>query len=377
MTEPQPARAPTDMDALLAPVPRWIVAQITSRNAHQLEEIVVDLGRPPRLRFLDEGRPITLSGEVAREDLQYVLGRVTRFREDNRTGIERTLHRITCIRDRYNEIVGFTFRAGRTIDGAARPLEDLLATGGSLLIVGKPGVGKTTLLRSAAVILADELYRRVVIADTSNEIGGDGQIPHPAIGSARRLQIPMSDPSRPTAPGDLQAKVILQSVINHGADTIVIDELGFESDARIARTIARRGVQFVATAHGYRLQDVIFNPDLAGLVGAPRSVTLSPDEIARCRATRHTILERTEPPVFQHAVEVARRDLFVVHTDVADSVDRILAGRPPNVEVRRNESGARTREQEFGRGGLNASSENAGVKAELAACRGTGSGEVV
>ncbi len=377
MTEPQPARVPTDMDALLALVPRWIVAQITSRNPEQLEEIIVDLGRPPRLRFLDKDRPITLPGEVAREDLQYVLGRVTRFREDNRAGVERTLHRITCIRDRYNEIVGFTFRAGRTIDGAAKPLEDLLATGGSLLIVGKPGVGKTTLLRSAAVILADELYRRVVIADTSNEIGGDGQIPHPAIGSARRLQIPISDPFRPTAPGDLQAKVILQSVINHGAETIVIDELGFESDARIARTIARRGVQFVATAHGDRLEDVIFNPDLAGLVGAPRSVTLSPDEIAQCGATRHTILERTEPPVFQHAVEVARRDLFVVHRDVADSVDRILAGLPPNVEVRRSESGVRTREQELGCGGLNASSENAGAKAELADFHGTGSGEVV
>lgn len=294
----------------------------------------MDLGRPPRARFRGAARPVTLPGEVSREDLQYVIGRVTRFRDDNRTGIERTLHRIACIRDRYHEIVVFTFRAGRTVDGAAGPLGDLLSTGRNLLVIGAPGVGKTTLLRSAAAILADDLNRRVVIADTSNEIGGDGQIPHPAIGGARRLQIPLSDHDRPPV-GELQARVILQAVVNHGAETIIVDEIGFESDARVVRTIARRGVQLVATAHGQRLQDVVLNPDLAGLVGNPRPVLLSPEEITRRGTTRHTVLERTEPPVFDFVVEVASRDLLVVHMDVAVSVDLILLGLPPKVEIRR------------------------------------------
>ncbi len=324
-----------DVEALLALVPRWIGAHITARDPAGVEEIVMDLGRPPQLRFRDGSEPLAVPGEVSRADIQYVLSRVTRFREDNRTGIERTLHRIACIRDRYQEIIGFTFRAGRTVDGAAQPLADLLAAGRNLLVVGAPGAGKTTLLRSAAAILAGELRRRVVIADTSNEIGGDGQIPHPAIGGARRLQIPLADPSRPTAAGDRQAQVILQAVINHGAESVIVDEIGLEADARVVRTVARRGVQLVATAHGRRLGDVVFNPDLAGLVGSPRPMVLSPEEIAQRGTPRHTALERTEPPVFDYAAEVARRDLFVVHRDVGASVDLILAGLPPRVEVRR------------------------------------------
>ncbi len=324
-----------DVEALLALVPRWIVAQIAARDPSGVEEIVMDLGRPPEARFRGGLEALRLPGEVSRTDIQYVLGRVTRFREDNRTGIERTLHRIACIRDRYHEIIGFTFRAGRTVNGAARPLTDLLETGRNLLVVGPPGAGKTTLLRGAAAILAGELRRRVIIADTSNEIGGDGQVPHLAIGNARRLQIPLGDPSRPAAAGDRQAQVILEAVVNHGAESVVVDEIGFEADARVVRTIARRGVQLVATAHGRRLADVVFNPDLAGLVGSPRPVVLSPEEIAQRGTTRHTVLERTEPPVFEHAVEVAKRGLLVIHRDVRASVDLILGGLAPRVEVRR------------------------------------------
>ena len=323
-----------ELARLLALIPRWIASQIPAGRTAVLEEIVVDLGRPPRVRFHDGAGQLDLDGEVGLEDLQYVLGRVTRFRDDNRTGIERTLHRIACIRDRYHEIVGFTFRPGRTVPGAAKPIGDLLGSGRSVLVIGRPGVGKTTLLRSAADLLSGELGRRTVIADTSNEIGGDGQIPHPAIGRARRLQIPLADGARPGAMEDLQARVLLQAVVNHGAEAIVVDEIGFEAEARIVRTVARRGVQLVATAHGRRLRDVVFNPDLACLVGSPRPVVLTAEEAARRGDARHTALERTEPPTFESAVEVPRRDLLIVHPDLASSVDLILAGLTPQVELR-------------------------------------------
>jgi stage III sporulation protein SpoIIIAA len=327
--------ASSEAAALLAVVPRWIVACIEPRGIESIEEIEMDLGRSPQLHLHGHRAPIALPGEVSREDLQYVLGRVTRFREDNRTGIERTLHRIACIRDRYHDIVGFTFRVGRAISEAAQPIHDLLQTGQNLLVVGKPGAGKTTVLRSAAAILSLQLHRRVVIADTSNEIGGDGQVPHPAIGSARRLQIPLPEAGRPPEAGDRQAGVILQAVINHRAETIIVDELGFASDARTARTIARRGIQLIATAHGTSLRDVIFNSELAGLVGDLHIVVLSPEEIAKQGGTRHTILERTGPPVFDCAVEIVRRDLFLIHPDVAASVDNVLRGLPPPVLIRR------------------------------------------
>ncbi len=324
----------TDIQALVALLPAWVATGIPEKHIGDVEEIILDLGRQPTIHLRSHS-PLTLNREVVREDIQYVLGRACRFREDNRSGIERTLHRIACIRDRYNEIIGFTFRAGRAVEGAAALLEDLLATEKNLLVVGPPAVGKTTLLRSAAAFLADRLHRRVIIADTSNEIGGDGQIPHPSIGNARRLQIPLPDPLHPTSAGERQAQIILQAVVNHGAQSVIVDEIGFESDARVARTIGRRGVQLVATAHGRRLLDVIFNPDLAGLVGNPRPIPLSSDEMERRTTNRRVTLERLEPPVFDYVVELARRDVFVIHPDVATSVDLILAGLPPRVEVRR------------------------------------------
>lgn len=331
-----------EVAALLTVVPPWVTASIDGRDLDELEEIELDLGRPPRLHFRDRDPAVAPRGEVSRQDLQYVLGRVTRFREDNRTGIDRTLHRIACIRDRYHEIVGFTFRVGRAVADAAQPLRDLLEARRSILLVGRPGAGKTTVLRSAASILSGQLHRRVVIADTSNEIGGDGQIPHPAIGSARRLQIPLPDPARPQDGGIRQAAIILQAVINHCADTVIVDELGFAADAGIARTIARRGVQLIATAHGASLQDIVFNVELACLTGDIHTVVLSPEEIGRRGMQRHTILERTGPPVFDCAVEIVRRGTFVIHPEVARSVDNLLNGLPPHTLVRETPPGAAT-----------------------------------
>jgi stage III sporulation protein SpoIIIAA len=239
------------------------------------------------------------------------------------------------VRDRYHEIVGFTFRVGRAVPGAAEPIADLLHEGHHILLLGAPGVGKTTVLRSAAALLADRTHRRVVIVDTSNEIAGDGRVAHPGIGTARRLQIPLFDPARPTTLGDRQAQLVLEAVVNHGAESLIVDEIGFESDARIVRTIAHRGVQLIATAHGKRLNDIVFNPEFACLVGSPRAVVLLAEESSRSGNRRHTALERTEPPVFDHVVELARRDLFVVHNDVGESVDAILSGLNPMVEIRR------------------------------------------
>jgi stage III sporulation protein SpoIIIAA len=326
--------ATSEVRALLAVVPPWIVALIDARSLEHVEEMELDLGRPPRLYFRDHDMAVTLAGEVRREDLQYVLGRVTRFREDNRTGIDRTLHRIACIRDRYHEIVGFTFRVGRAIAEAAQPLQDLLAARRNILVVGRPGAGKTTVLRSAASILSDQLHRRVVIADTSNEIGGDGQIPHPAIGSARRLQIPLPELGTQAEAGIRQAGIILQAVINHRAETIIVDELGFATDAQVARTIGRRGIQLIATAHGASLGDVVFNSELACLAGDMHTIVLSLQEIERLGVERHIVLERAGPPVFDCAVEIVTRGRFVIHTDVAESVDNLLRGRPPQTLVR-------------------------------------------
>jgi stage III sporulation protein SpoIIIAA len=323
-----------EVAALLAIVPRWIVASIEGRNPEEVDEIELDLGRPPRLHFSAHDVPVILPREVSREDVQYVLGRVTRFREDNRTGIDRTLHRIACIRDRHHEIVGFTFRVGRAIAGAAQPLRDLLEASRNILVVGRPGAGKTTVLRGAASVLSDQLHRRVIIVDTSNEIGGDGQIPHSAIGSARRLQIPLPEFSRPAEAGTQQATIILQAVINHRAETIIVDELGLSADAQIARTIARRGIQLIATAHGASLKDVVYNAELACLVGDMHTIVLSLEEIERRGADRHTILERTGPPVFDCVVEIVGRGRFLIHLDVAESVDNLLRGLPPKTLVR-------------------------------------------
>jgi len=313
-----------DLDLLLDALPPHICGPLKLReDNYELLEIVMDLGRRPEARY--PGREVLLADtEVTNEDIDYVVSRIGEFGDDNRAGIERTLHRISCIRNRRGRIVGLTCRVGRAVFGTIQVIEDLIKTGKSTLMLGRPGVGKTTMLREVARVLADEENKRVVIVDTSNEIAGDGDIPHPAIGQARRMQVPTPA---------LQHAVMIEAVENHMPEVIVIDEIGTELEAAAARTIAERGVQLVATAHGNELENLIMNPTLADLIGGIQSVTLG-DEEARRRGTQKSILERKAPPTFDIVVEIQSWDRVAVHRDVAETVDSMLRGYRMPAEVR-------------------------------------------
>jgi len=313
-----------DLDALLDVLPPAISSVLRERDDRsELLEVVMDLGRPAEARFFNY--EIVLGPqEVVEEDLDYVASRIGTFGDDNRAGIERTLHRISAIRNRRGRIVGLTCRVGRAVFGTIRLTEDLVQSGKSILLLGRPGVGKTTMLREVARILADELRKRVVIVDTSNEIAGDGDIPHPAIGHARRMQVPT-----PT----MQHAVMIEAVENHMPEAIIIDEIGTELEAMAARTIAERGVQLVGTAHGNTLENLILNPTLSDLVGGVQTVTLG-DEEARRRRTQKSILERKAPPTFDVVVEIQGFNRVAVHPDVAEVVDATLRGNTVTTEVR-------------------------------------------
>ena len=315
-------RITDDLQALLDVLPADIRHAVErADDSENLLEVILDLGRVPTARFVE--REITLRDhEVTRAEIDYVDERTGEFDADNRAGIERTLHRISAIRNRRSHIVGLTLRVGRAVYGTVDIIQDIIETGKSVLILGRPGVGKTTLLREAARILAET--RRVVIVDTSNEIGGDGDVPHPAVGKARRMQVrePM-----------LQHEVMIEAVENHNPEVIVIDEIGRELEAAAARTIAERGVQLIGTAHGRTLDNLLLNPTLSDLVGGIEAVTLS-DEEARRRGTQKTVLERRAPPTFDVLVEIQNRARFAVHADILSSVDALLRGYPLPPEIR-------------------------------------------
>jgi stage III sporulation protein SpoIIIAA len=318
-----------DLDALLGILPEEVTQAINQINNNtDLLEVILDLGRVPTARLLS-GEEILSDNEVTRADIDYVVERLGEFDADNRGGLERTLHRISAIRNRRGDIVGLTCRVGRAVYGTIDIIQDLIDEGKSLLILGRPGVGKTTMLREAARILAES--KRVVIVDTSNEIGGDGDVPHPAVGRARRMQV---------ATPALQHEVMIEAVENHNPEVIVIDEIGRQREAEAARTIAERGVQLIGTAHGNTLENLLLNPTLSDLVGGIESVTLS-DEEARRRGTQKTVLERRSPPTFDVLIEIQTRDSLAVHQDVSSSVDSLLRGYAVQPEVRtRKEDGS-------------------------------------
>ena len=305
-----------DLDALLAALPPEIVAAVRALpQVEQVIEVVLDLGRRPEARFPDS-EVILLEREIGEADIAHVVDHIGTFGDDNRAGIERTLHRISAIRNRSGKIVGLTCRIGRAVYGTIDIIADFVETGKSTLIMGRPGIGKTTMLREAARVLADDLGKRVVVVDTSNEIAGDGDIPHPAIGKARRMQV--RTPS-------MQHEVMIEAVENHMPQVIVIDEIGTELEAQAARTIAERGVQLIGTAHGNNLDNLMLNPTLSDLIGGIQSVTLGDDE-ARRRRTQKRVLERKAPPTFDVIVEIQDRDRVLVHSNVAETVDAMLRG---------------------------------------------------
>ena len=317
-------RIDTDLHGLIETLPPHLQAPLSKRaDLNELLEVVLDLGRKPEARLLDD--TFVIDGcDVAEGDIEHVISNIGPFGEDNRAGIERTLHRISAMRNRSGKIVGLTLRVGRAVYGTIRIIEDLILTGKSVLLLGKPGVGKTTMLREVARVLADDAHRRVIVVDTSNEIAGDGDIPHPGIGRARRMQVP--------SPA-FQHAVMIEAVENHMPEVIVIDEIGTEMDADAARTIAERGVQLVATAHGNTLDNLIINPTLSDLVGGVHTVTLG-DVEARRRGSQKTVQERRAPPTFDILVEIQGWSSVVVHADVSVVVDRLLRGHTISPERR-------------------------------------------
>jgi len=308
--------AKDDLDKLIENLPIFLQEQLNSHpRKDQLIEIVLDLGRRPEARFTTG--PEYLSRKIISwQDIDYMTKRVSKFSNENRAGIERTLHRISCIRNRQFLINGLTCRVGRAVFGTISIIRDLLESEKSILILGKPGVGKTTIIREIARVLADEMEKRVIIIDTSNEIAGDSDIPHSGIGRARRMQV---------AKTELQHQVMIEAVENHMPQVIIIDEIGTELEVLAARTIAEKGVQLVGTTHGNCLENLIKNPPLADLIGGIQYVTLSDDEAKR-RGTQKSILERKAYPAFEVIIEVNNQESWTIHEDVKTSVDLFLRG---------------------------------------------------
>ena len=314
-----------DLDRLTEVLPDKVRRYISYEKMEDVIEIVLDIGRTPEIRH-SGGRIEYLGDEfVVEDDINFITNRIQEFTSDNRSGIPGTLHRISAIRNRQGKIIGLTCRIGRVVTGTIACIKDICMMNKSILFLGRPGVGKTTKLREISRLVADELAKRVVIVDTSNEIAGDGDTPHPAIGHARRMQV--------TQP-EYQKDIMIEAVENHTPEVIVVDEIGTEAEAQAARTIAERGVMLIATAHGNSLENLIKNPTLSDLVGGIQSVTLGDDEAKR-RASQKTVLEREKQPTFDVVIEILDRNTLAVYKDSAEAVDYILRGWPIRPEIRK------------------------------------------
>ncbi len=323
-TKPTPSWEP-DLQLLLDILPDKIQKALHAQDVNTLVEVVMDLGRTPEARLADGDIVELTQTPVSQADIDAVVSRVGAFTSDNRAGITRTLHRISAMRNRQGEIIGLTCRVGKVVTGTIEAIQDLVESGKSILLLGRPGVGKTTKLREIAKLLADNSRKRVIVVDTSNEIAGDGDIPHPAVGKARRMQV--NSPER-------QKEVMIEAVQNHTPEVIIVDEIGTEEEALAARTIAERGVVLIATAHGSSLDSIVNNPTLCDLVGGIETVTLGDDEAKR-RSTQKTVLERAKQPTFDIVIEIRAKDTLAIYPDTAEAVDHILRGWSLFPEVRK------------------------------------------
>jgi stage III sporulation protein SpoIIIAA len=313
-----------DLNLLLQVLPNSVKLYLQNHpNRFNLIEVVLDLGRRPEGRFLNSSEYLS-SKIISWQDLDFCTKQLGNFNNDNRAGIQRTLHRISCLRNRKGNIIGLTCRVGRAIFGTISIIRDLLDSGQSILILGKPGVGKTTTIREIARILSDEMEKRVVIVDTSNEIAGDSDIPHSGIGRARRMQVSKSE---------LQHNIMVEAVENHMPEFIIVDEIGTELEALAARTIAERGVQLIGTVHGNSLENLIKNPILTDIVGGIQNVILS-DEEAKRRGTQKNILERKASPAFQVAIEINQKEKWFVYENVSQFIDFLLQKQNPFLQIR-------------------------------------------
>ena len=314
-----------DLERLLSIMPPKVVKYLSQDKLDDVIEIVLDIGRPAEIRH-SGGKIDKLGLELIDDnDINYLTSHLQEFTHDNRSGIPGTLHRISAIRNRQGKVVGLTCRIGRVVTGTITCIKDICTQGKSILFLGRPGVGKTTKLREISRLVADELGKRVVIVDTSNEIAGDGDTPHPAIGAARRMQVPQPE---------YQKDIMIEAVENHTPEVIVVDEIGTEAEAQAARTIAERGVMLIATAHGNSLESLIKNPTLSDLVGGIQSVTLGDDEAKR-RASQKTVLEREKQPTFDIVIEIIDRNTLAVYKNTSEAVDYILRGWPIRPELRK------------------------------------------
>lgn len=317
-----------DLNTLIDILPPKIKRNIQANLLEDAIEIVLDIGRIPEVR-LGNGKILYLGGEnVTSDELEYIVKNIPEFTTDNRSGIAGTLHRISAIRNRQGKIIGLTCRIGRVVTGTIACIKDFVVQNKSILFLGRPGVGKTTKLREISRLVADELEKRVVVVDTSNEIAGDGDVAHPAIGKARRMQV-----SQP----EFQKDIMIEAVENHTPEVIVVDEIGTEYEAQAARTIAERGVMLIATAHGNTLENLIKNPAMSDLIGGVQSVTLGDDE-AKHRGSQKTVLEREKQPTFDIVIEIIDRNTLAVYKDTAEAVDYILRGWPITPEIRKVDS---------------------------------------
>lgn len=321
-----------EVNKLLEVLPPRIHEYVKTHNdLSNIIEIVLDLGKPAEVRFVNDSVFYIPAEPIHQEDVDFVTGKVGQFTSDNRAGIERTLHRISAMRNRTGRIVGLTCRVGRSIYGTIDIIRDIIESGKNILFLGPPGIGKTTKLREASRVLSDQFSKRVIVVDTSNEIAGDGDIPHHGIGKARRMQVPSPD---------MQHKVMIEAVENHMPEVVIVDEIGTEAEASACRTIAERGVQLIATAHGKILENLISNPTLSDLIGGIQTVILG-DEEAKRRRSQKAILERKAPPTFDVLIEIRERDMFAVYHDVAKAVDAMLRNKIPSPETRVRKEGGK------------------------------------